>query len=1040
MNKLKRADHISNNSWNDEREFTFDLNVPESSQSPTGPSFISYSDPIQFADYFGTLGNDVLTGSAGDDTFYPMTGTDTIDGGDGFDTVTYDGNVGRIQVIVPSSTISIRTSGADNILGAPGTAINIESIIGGSGDDFFFITNTSTFTGDFAFNGGAGDDTILISSSNANIVNLTLAGGDGDDFLGGGLGLDSFDGGNGVDRVSFFNLVFGLSRESAIVDMRIDEITNDGFGNTETLINVEDVGGGSYLIDTFHGNDSDNVLYANFGGADNLHGHGGDDILIIVDAGGVIDGGLGNDGLGFFDTRYLNQDADFDGLHDSEMRSAGVDVNLATGQIISDGFGGSGTFSNIENLGGTGLADALVGDANANEFLPGEGDDFIDGGAGIDTLVFEGTDISNYLVNDNGDGSYLVQDLVGNEGINTVVGIEFLRVNEIDYDITTLVSPFGPGNDVYVGDATDEILNSLAGNDIVDGAGGNDTIDGGEGDDQLSGGDGNDTINSGLGVDSVNGGNGNDNIILGFDNGDFDYGESYDGGLGIDTITVSSGVFFTSFAILDLGAGTFTDQNGTATFANFENFNSQNYTGFTNLTVVGTAGINIISLGNSSGQVFAGAGDDIIIGSLGYDSLTGGAGADIIDGYFGFAQAEYTLSPSAVFIDLDNGTASGGDAEGDILTSITGLVGSAFDDTLIANSAASAFSVLLFGGGGNDTLVGGAGSDSLSGGEGDDMLDGLDGDDILFGDSGDDIIIGGLGDDIIDGGVGVDTASYADASSAVAIDLTLVNNQDTLGSGFDRLSGIENLTGSAFDDILTGDAAANEIDGGAGFDTLSGGDGDDTLVGGTQNDLLNGDGGNDILLGGLGADILNGGDGNDLLLGGNRNDTLDGGAGNDRTFGGNADDTVMGGAGDDILRGGDQNDSLDGGEGNGFLFGGTGIDNLMGGSGNDILSGRGGFDVLNGGEGDDILTGGFNADVFVFEGAFGNDIITDYAATSDAEDIDLSGVASIVNFTDLLNNHATQVGADVVIDDLLGNTITLQNVDISDLNVADFIF
>jgi Ca2+-binding RTX toxin-like protein len=40
------------------------------------------------------------------------------------------------------------------------------------------------------------------------------------------------------------------------------------------------------------------------------------------------------------------------------------------------------------------------------------------------------------------------------------------------------------------------------------------------------------------------------------------------------------------------------------------------------------------------------------------------------------------------------------------------------------------------------------------------------------------------------------------------------------GAGTDTLSGIENLTGSSYNDILTGDANANTISGGAGNATV----------------------------------------------------------------------------------------------------------------------------------------------------------------------------------------------------------------------------
>lgn len=79
----------------------------------------------------------------------------------------------------------------------------------------------------------------------------------------------------------------------------------------------------------------------------------------------------------------------------------------------------------------------------------------------------------------------------------------------------------------------------------------------------------------------------------------------------------------------------------------------------------------------------------------------------------------------------------------------------------------------------------------------------------------------------------------------------------------------------------------------------------------------------------------------------------------------------------------------------------------------------------------------------MFSSSFGDDIITDFDAFDDDEVIDLSAIASITDFADLTNPgtaHMTQVGADVVIDDFAGNTITVLNVNIADMNAADFEF
>jgi hypothetical protein len=59
------------------------------------------------------------------------------------------------------------------------------------------------------------------------------------------------------------------------------------------------------------------------------------------------------------------------------------------------------------------------------------------------------------------------------------------------------------GNDIFVGDGTDEIVNGLGGLDTLTGNGGNDTLSGGSGNDTLQGGAGNDTLDGGTGFDAA---------------------------------------------------------------------------------------------------------------------------------------------------------------------------------------------------------------------------------------------------------------------------------------------------------------------------------------------------------------------------------------------------------------------------------------------------------------------------------------------------------------------------------------------------------
>lgn len=56
------------------------------------------------------------------------------------------------------------------------------------------------------------------------------------------------------------------------------------------------------------------------------------------------------------------------------------------------------------------------------------------------------------------------------------------------------------------------------------------------------------------------------------------------------------------------------------------------------------------------------------------------------------------------------------------------------------------------------------------------------------------------------------------------------------------------------------------------------------------------------------------------------------------------------------------------------------------------------------------------------------------------EKIDLSTVSPITDNSDLENNHMSQVGSDVVIDMLTGDTITILNTDLADLTADNFLF
>ncbi|MCY2975361.1 MAG: hypothetical protein NTW52_11925 [Planctomycetota bacterium] len=86
----------------------------------------------------------------------------------------------------------------------------------------------------------------------------------------------------------------------------------------------------------------------------------------------------------------------------------------------------------------------------------------------------------------------------------------------------------------------------------------------------------------------------------------------------------------------------------------------------------------------------------------------------------------YSESDEAVVLDLENQQGKGGDAEGDTIRIVEGVIGSSFDDTLIGDKQDN----LLVGNAGDDQLVGGSGNDLLVGGSGNNRIDGGDGIDV----------------------------------------------------------------------------------------------------------------------------------------------------------------------------------------------------------------------------------------------------------------------------------------------------------------------
>jgi Ca2+-binding RTX toxin-like protein len=131
------------------------------------------------------------------------------------------------------------------------------------------------------------------------------------------------------------------------------------------------------------------------------------------------------------------------------------------------------------------------------------------------------------------------------------------------------------------------------------------------------------------------------------------------------------------------------------------------------------------------------------------------------------------------------------------------------------------------------------------------------------------------------------------------------------------VNGVHNqpCEGTPGDDLIIATSGDDVIKGGGGKDRIRGGAGNDTLCGDEGDDLLVGSSGDDTLSGGPGADRLRGNSGNDILLGGDDDDLLVGSSGFDDLDGGRGDDDLRGGGDLDVLQGGLGVDDLNGGGG-----------------------------------------------------------------------------------------------------------------------------
>jgi ELWxxDGT repeat protein len=744
----------------------------------TGAAFVHAIPADAFADVDGdllTLTAALADGSALPEwlVFDPDTGS--------FSGTPSGGDVGQVVVRVTATDEAGAIGTSDFVLvvdAAPNTATpGNDTLVGTTGDDII-----DGLAGDDDISGLAGND-LLFGGEGAD----TLAGGEGNDSFFGGDGIDLIDGGADEDTGEFDDATEGL-----VIDLGTGVISNDGFGNAETISNVEIIGASQH---------ADRITMGAGGGL--VVARGGDDTLIGGAGGDVFYAGSGNDSLVGGDGDVVSYADEFSG-----PAVQGIVADLEGGTVI-DAWGDTDELLGIHNLQGSELGDSIAGSAAANwvqaiggddTVSGGDGDDYLNGGLGRDLI--DGGEGFDFAVYETATGSVVVDLAAGTasgaDGDDTLANIDGVVGSEHD----DLLSGDDNGN-ILVGGTGNDTLAGNDGDDVwLDGADGNDSIAGGAGNDALRGGAGDDTLSGGSGYDYLRGGAGNDVIDGGGDNDEIEFGDL----VGYNDYAAAGAVLVD----LDLGTATFAANGEVDTLVGLGG-------------AVGTDAFGDTLRGGASGEYLGGkGGDDLIEGRGGTDRLQGEAGDDTLDGGDGFDQVGYWESDDGVAASLVTNTGGSGATGNDVFLSIEGLQGGAHHDTLTGD-------------GGDNWLWGQAGNDTLDAG------------------GGDDTVWGGVGDDTMDGGVGRDQLHFSYAGGAgggVVADLGTGFSYSADGN--DQFSNFEDVVGSEGNDTLYGDIGGNLLDGAGGDDELYGNYGDDTLIGGAGEDTLIGGVGVDRFVGTVG--------------------------------------------------------------------------------------------------------------------------------------------------------------------------------------------
>ncbi|MGI0491063.1 calcium-binding protein [Alkalinema pantanalense CENA528] len=468
------------------------------------------------------------------------------------------------------------------------------------------------------------------------------------------------------------------------------------------------------------------------------------------------------------------------------------------GSAIDYLYGGDGN-DFIDGNGGNDFAFLGAGD-DVFQWDPGDGSDLVEGGLGLDTMIFNGSngdeifdfsakgdrlrffrnlgnivmdtnDIERVDVNALGGADTItinnlattdVKDIQINLGasLGEILGdskLDSIIINGTDnadtIDLTSndsghRITGLAAAVQISGAEATDKLaVNALGGNDTLRANTLRSTLiqftaDGGDGDDVILGGLGADVLFGGLGNDFIDGNGGNDIAFLGAGNDIFqwDPGDGSDvveGQAGFDTLRFNGANIAEIFDIVANGDRAKLNRNVGNIVMDFDD------TEKIELNALGGADIiNIQSLVGTDVQ-------EIVINLAAAGLTTGDGTVDQVN-IFGTNGDDGIVIASNTTGSIISGLSASISLLGSDPTdqfSINGLNGNdIIESSFFSNTSGL---LVLSGGAGDDVLVGSAGNDRLLGNDGDDILLGNAGDDRLDGGNGDDILIGGEGNDVL---------------------------------------------------------------------------------------------------------------------------------------------------------------------------------------------------------------------------------------------------------------------------------------------------